>query len=102
MDKSEFDAILWMDLLTAHRVVINYDRRRVTAYSLDGICVMLQGVKHDSLPRSVYDSRCHGQLMSWLASLTLEDEAIQELSLPQVVYEYEDVFSRIATRITSV
>ena len=31
--------------------------------------------------------------MGWLASLTLEDEARQELGLPRVVYEYEDVFS---------
>ena len=31
--------------------------------------------------------------MGWLASLTLEDEARQELSLPRVVYEYEGVFS---------
>ena len=30
--------------------------------------------------------------MGWLASLTLEDEARQELGLPWVVYEYEDVF----------
>ena len=30
--------------------------------------------------------------MGWLASLTLEDEARQELSLPRVVCEYEDVF----------
>ena len=39
------------------------------------------------------NSRWHGQLISWLTSLTLEDEARQELGLPQVVYEYEDVFS---------
>ena len=31
--------------------------------------------------------------MGWLASLTLEDEVRQYLSPPQVVYEYEDVFS---------
>ena len=30
--------------------------------------------------------------MSWLASLTLENEAKQELSLPWVVCEYEDIF----------
>ena len=30
--------------------------------------------------------------MGWLVSLTLEDETRQELSLPRVVYEYEDVF----------
>ena len=31
--------------------------------------------------------------MGWLASLTLEDEGRQDLSLPQVVCEYEDDFS---------
>ena len=30
--------------------------------------------------------------MGWLTSLTLEDEARQDLGLPQVVCEYEDVF----------
>ena len=33
MDMSEFDVILGMDWLTAHRVVIDYDCRRVTAYA---------------------------------------------------------------------
>ena len=41
----------------------------------------------------MYESGWHGQLQGWLASLTLEDEARQELSLPRVVYEYKDVFS---------
>ena len=40
MDMSGFDVILRMDWLTAHRVVIDNDRRRVTAYALDGNCVM--------------------------------------------------------------
>ena len=31
--------------------------------------------------------------MSWLASLALEDEERQDLSLPRVVCDYEDVFS---------
>ena len=33
MDMIEFDVILGMDWLTAHRVVIDCDRRRVTAYT---------------------------------------------------------------------
>ena len=33
MDMSEFDVILEMDWLTAHRVIIDYDHRRVTAYT---------------------------------------------------------------------
>ena len=40
----------------------------------------------------MYDSRWHGHLMDWLASLTLEDEVRQDLGLPWVVHEYEDVF----------
>ena len=50
MDMSEFDVIINMDWLTAHRVVINCDRRRVTAYAQDGSYVMFQGDKHDALP----------------------------------------------------
>ena len=30
--------------------------------------------------------------MGWLASLTLEDETRQDLGIPQVVCEYEDIF----------
>ena len=40
----------------------------------------------------MYESRCQGQLVGWLASLTLEDEVRPDLDLPRVVYEYEDVF----------
>ena len=50
MDMSKFDVIIGMDWLTAHRVVIDYDRRRITAYTQDGRCVMFQGDKHDALP----------------------------------------------------
>ena len=74
MGMSEFDVIIGMDWLTAHRAVIDYDRKRVTAYTQDGSCVMFQGNKNDALPQTVYDSMWHGQLMGWLASLTLEDE----------------------------
>ena len=60
MDMSEFDVLLGMDWLTAHRVVIDCDYRRVTTYTLDGTRVTFQGDKHDALPRSVYDSNWHG------------------------------------------
>ena len=92
MDMSEFDVILGMDLLTVHRVVIDCDYRRVTAYTQDGIRVMFHGDKHDALPQAMYNFRWHGQLMGWLASLTLEDEARHDLGLPLVVCKYEDVF----------
>ena len=93
IDISNFDVILGMDLLTAHQVVIDCDSRRITAYTWDGIYVSFKGEKHDALPQTVYDSRWSGQLMGGLASLTLEDEGRQDLGLPWVVCEYEDVFS---------
>ena len=60
MDMSEFDVILRMDWLTSHRVIIDCDRRRVTAYTQDDTCFMFQGDKYDALPQAVYDSSWHG------------------------------------------
>ena len=79
--------------MTAHQVVIDCDRRRVTAYTRDGVCVVFQGDKHNDLPQMVYDSIVIvGQLRGWLASLTLEDEERQDVSLPPVIFKYKDVF----------
>ena len=78
--------------MTAHQVIIDYDCRRVTAYTHDGVCVVFYGDKHGALSQTVYDFRWHGQLMGWLVSLTLEDEVRQGLSLPRVVCEFGDVF----------
>ena len=63
MDMSEFDVILSIDWLTALQVIINCDRIRVIANTLDDICVTFQGDKHDALPRAVCDSRWHGKLV---------------------------------------
>ena len=50
MDISDFDVILGMDLLMEHRVVIDCDSKRITAYTQDGIRVTFQREKHDALP----------------------------------------------------
>ena len=92
MDMSEFDVILGMGWLTVYRVVIDCERRRVTAYTRDGTRVVFQGGKHDILPQTAYESKRQGQLAGWLASLTLEDEVRPDLDLPQVVRKYVDVF----------
>ena len=73
MDMSEFDVILGMDWLIAYRIVIDYERRRVTAYTQDGTRVVFQGDKNDIFPQTVYESKCQGQLAGWLTSLTLEN-----------------------------
>ena len=65
---------------------------RVTAYTPDGTCVVFQGNRHDASPHTMSSSRWHGQLTGWLANLTLEDDVRQDMSLPRVVYECEDVF----------
>ena len=43
MNISDFDVILGMDWLTAHRVVIDCDSRRITVYTQDDIHVKLLG-----------------------------------------------------------
>ena len=60
MDMLELDVILGMDWLTAYRVVIDCEHRRVTAYTQDGTHVVFQGDKHDILPQTVYESKCQG------------------------------------------
>ena len=89
---SAFDVILGIDWLIAYRVVIDCEHRRVTTYTHDGTRVVFQGDKHDIFPQTVYESRCQGQLASWLARLTLEDEVRPDLDLPRLVCKYEDVF----------
>ena len=51
MDMSKFDVILGMDWLIAYRIVIECELRRVIAYTQDGTSMVLQGDKHDILPR---------------------------------------------------
>ena len=43
MDMLEFDVILGMDWLKVYRIVINCERRRVTAYTQDGTRMVFQG-----------------------------------------------------------
>ena len=92
LDMSKFDVILRMDWLIAYRVVIDCERRRVTAYTQDGTRMVFQRDKNDILPHTIYESKCQGQLAGWLASLTLEDEERSDLDLPRVMCEYVDVF----------
>ena len=91
MDMSEFDVILGMDWLIAYRIVIDCERRRVTAIRRTVLVWYFRGDKHDILPQTVYESKCQGQLAGWLVSLTLEHEGRPDLDLPRVVCEYVDV-----------
>ena len=43
LDMSEFDVILGMDWLTVYRIVIDCERRRVTAYTQNGTRMEFQG-----------------------------------------------------------
>ena len=58
MDVSEFEVILRMDWLIAYMIVIDCERRRVTAYTQDGTRVVFQGDKHDIFPHTVYEYKC--------------------------------------------
>ena len=46
--------------LTAYKVVIYCESRRVIAYMQDGTRVVFQGDKHDIFPQTVYESMCQG------------------------------------------
>ena len=63
INMSDFDVILGMNGLTAHRVVIDCDSERIISYTRDDIRVTFQGEKHDALPQTVHDSRWSEQLM---------------------------------------
>ena len=60
MDISDFDVILGMDLLTPHRVIIDYDSKRINSYTPDNISLIFQGEKHNALPPTVHDSKWSG------------------------------------------
>ena len=51
MDISEFDVILSMDWLTAHRIVIDCDSRRITTYTHNGIVLCFKGIRMMLYPR---------------------------------------------------
>ena len=50
LDISEFDVILGMDWLTVYMIVIDCERKRVTAYTQDGTRMVFQRENHDILP----------------------------------------------------
>ena len=52
LDMSKFKVILGMDWLIAYGIVIDHERKRVTAYTQDGTRVVFQGDNHDILPRT--------------------------------------------------
>ena len=58
LDMSKFDVILWMDWLIAYKIIIDCERRRVTAYTQDGNRMVFQRDKNDILPQTVYESKC--------------------------------------------
>ena len=60
LDMSKFKVIRGMDWRTVYQVVIDCERRRVTAYTQDGTRVVFQGGKHDILPQTIYESKCQG------------------------------------------
>ncbi|XP_058219911.1 uncharacterized protein LOC131330379 [Rhododendron vialii] len=92
IDMTDFDVILGMDWLSAHRTVIDCHRKMVTTYSPDGTCFKFKGDRQDPCAITTHRSRWHDKLSGWLASLKLKEIDRMELGLPHIVCEYEDVF----------
>ena len=91
LDMSEFDVIFGMDWLTVYKVVIDCERRRVTAYTQDGTCVVFQGGKHDICPDSIR-VQVLGTVSGLASEPYLRGRGETDFDLPRVFCECVDVF----------
>ena len=96
---SDSDVILGMDWLSTHRAVIDCHQKKVTAYTLDITPIQFKGDRKISLSMVMKRTKWHTQLAEWLASLTLNEEAREELRLPCMVCKYEDIFPKELPRL---
>ncbi|XP_028069700.1 uncharacterized protein LOC114272238 [Camellia sinensis] len=92
MEMSDFDIILGMDWLSAHRAVIDYRQTKVIAHTHDGTRFLFKGDRQDPMASTKRQTQWHDQLASRIASLILNEEGQGELELPRVVCKYVDVF----------
>ncbi|XP_028091504.1 uncharacterized protein LOC114291829 [Camellia sinensis] len=99
MNMSDFDIILGMDWLSAHRAMIDCYHKRVTVCTPSGTCFQFKGDKKDSLSTINRKMQWHRQFAGWLASLIINEEARLELNLSRVVREYADVFPEELPRL---
>ena len=74
IDMHDFDVILGMDWLSNHRVVMDYYRKRIDAYTPEGDYFWFCGDRREALPEDRYHPRLISQLGGWLASLSMVDE----------------------------
>ncbi|XP_028082025.1 uncharacterized protein LOC114283418 [Camellia sinensis] len=92
MKMSDFDIILGMDWLSAHRAVINCHQRKVVAHTLDGTRFQFKGDRQDPIASTKHRTQWCNQIAGRIASLILNEEGQGELELPRIVCEYADVF----------
>ncbi|XP_028073871.1 uncharacterized protein LOC114276286 [Camellia sinensis] len=92
MEMSDFDIILGMDWLSAHRAVINCHQRKVVAHTLDGTHFQFKGDRQDPMASTKHRTQWCDQIASRIASLILNEQGQGELELPRIVCEYADVF----------
>ncbi|XP_058222966.1 uncharacterized protein LOC131332685 [Rhododendron vialii] len=91
--RADFDVILGMDWLSAHRAVIDCHQKTVTTHTSEGTCFRFKGDKQIA-SSTTKRSRWQNQLFGWLASLQMEETDRMELGLPHIVCEYADVFPK--------
>ena len=91
MDMSEFDVIFRMDWLTVYKVVIDCERRRVTAYTQDSTRMEFQGGTNIIF----FPDRIRVQVSGTVSGLASEPyprgRGETDLDLPRVVCECVDV-----------
>ena len=92
LDMSEFDVILGMDWLTVYKVVIDCERRRVTAYTQNGTRMEFQvGTNILFSPDSIR-VQVSGTVSGLASEPYPKGRGETDLDLPRVVCECVDVF----------
>ncbi|XP_028125173.1 uncharacterized protein LOC114322117 [Camellia sinensis] len=92
MEMSNFDIILGMEWLSAHRAMINGHQRKVVAHTLDRTRIQFKGDRQDPMASTKHRMQWCDQIAGRIASLILNEECQGELELPCIVCEYADVF----------
>ncbi|XP_028112688.1 uncharacterized protein LOC114310793 [Camellia sinensis] len=92
MEMSNFDIILGMDWLSAHRAVINCHQRKVVAHTQDGTRFQFKGDRQDPMASTKQRTQWCDQIAGRITSLILNEEGQGELELLRIVCEYADVF----------
>ena len=102
MPSLEFDIIIGMDFLSTYRESIDYFKRKVVLFTLEGSCLRFKGDWLEPSPSSL--SRLSGKnyFYGMLSTLSVVDRITTVVELPLVVRKFLDVFLEDLSRLPPI